>query len=217
MFVKMSKVEQSIVYFLLLRKINLEDDWFDEGFKMLGKKLGRHEKSITRSVKSLESKGMLITSKNVNRINIRLSLSDDELYTRLAFISDVFSNPKSLQELTEDLENEIKRLEEEIKQYEEMLLIRKEEEKIIESVIEQIAEKDVGELAERIVVTRTFANVNKTLDEIIREELENFRAKIFLKYGNIDVNNPPETILQNSLIYDFSWLKDREGAAKIPY
>ncbi len=211
--IKLTNVEQSIVYFFLWRIINLEDDWFEGGIKNLAQKLGRHEKSIANSIKSLESKKMIATSKIKNRVCLKLSLSDDELYSRLAFISDTFCAPISIQDLKEDLENENKRLEEEIKKYDKLLSIQKEEDRIIESVAKQISRKDIEELANRIVVTRTYANINKTLDEIIREELENFRAKMFSKYGNIDVNKPPETKLDGSLIYDNFWLKDKEGVS----
>lgn len=163
-----------------------EEEWFENGIKELAEHVKRHEKSVAKAVNSLEAKNMVVTQKNYNKIRIKHTLSDEELLTRMAFISHMFCSPQSLQELQEDLERENKRLTEEIKIYEEVLAAKQKEERIIESVTQQVTDKDLEALANRILKHRTYSNVNKQLEEIIRDELTLFKADMFSKYGGID-------------------------------
>lgn len=194
-FQQLTNVEQEIVLFFVFRVMIDEEEWFENGIKELAEHVKRHEKSVAKAVDSLEAKNMVVTQKNYNKIKIKHILSDEELFTRMAFISHMFCSPQSLQELQEDLERENKRLTEEIKIYEEVLAAKQKEERIIESVTQQVTDKDLEDLANRILKDRTFSNVNKQLEEIIRDELILFRAEMFSKYGGI---NEEENPLQSS-------------------
>lgn len=188
--------------------MNQGTEWYNGGIKELALKLDRHEKSLANAIYSLESKELIIAFKSKNKTRIKLNLTDDELYSRLAFISDEFCKHKSIQELKEDLENEIQRLVEEIENCDKLLTDKIEEDRVIESVIKQITSNDIKKLADRIVRIRTFSNINKTLEEIIVEELALFRSDMFSKYGNVIEKNSLEFKSNESKIYDIFWSND---------
>lgn len=189
----LTNVEQTIVYFLVWREMMGENDWYEEGIKKLGNDLRRHIKSIRDAIKKLKKKNMITTQKNQNTIWIKQTLSEEELYTRMAFISDMYNQPQSLQELKEDLKKEIVRLEEELLVKKEVIARKQEENRIRESVIKQITDKDIEKFVERIFSSRTYVNVNKSLEEFIRDELTLFRAEMFSKYGE---SNSEENFIQ---------------------
>lgn len=189
----LTNVEQTIVYFLVWREMMGENEWYEEGIKKLANDLRRHIKSIRDAIKKLKKKNMITTQKNQNTIWIKQTLSEEELYSRMAFISDMYNQPQSLQELKEDLKKEIVRLEEELRVKKETIVRKQEENRIRESVFKQITDKDIEKFVERIISSRTYANVNKSLEEFIRDELSLFRAEMFSKYG---VSNSEEDFIQ---------------------
>jgi len=189
----LTNVEQTIVYFLVWREMMGENEWYDEGIKKLANDLRRHIKSIRDAIKKLKKKNMITTQKNQNTIWIKQTLSEEELYSRMAFISDMYNQPQSLQELKEDLKKEIVRLEEELRVKKETIVRKQEENRIRESVIKQITDKDIEKFVECIISSRTYANVNKSLEEFIRDELSLFRAEMFSKYGE---SNSVEDFIQ---------------------
>lgn len=189
----LTNVEQTIVYFLVWREMMGENEWYEEGIKKLANDLRRHVKSIRDAIKKLKKKNMITTQKNQNTIWIKQTLSEEELYSRLAFISDMYNQPQSLQELKEDLKKEIVRLEGELRVKKETIVRKQEENRIRESVIKQITDKDIEKFVERIFSSRTYANVNKSLEEFIRDELSLFRAEMFSKYGE---SNSEEDFIQ---------------------
>ncbi|MCG3254323.1 MAG: hypothetical protein H7648_10805 [Candidatus Heimdallarchaeota archaeon] len=136
---------------------------------------------------------MITTQKNQNTIWIKQTLSEEELYSRMAFISDMYNQPQSLQELKEDLKKEIVRLEEELRVKKETKVRKQEENRIRESVIKKITDKDIEKFVERIFSSRTYGNVNKSLEEFIRDELTLFRSEMFSKYGE---SNSEEDFIQ---------------------
>ena len=189
----LTNVEQTIVYFLVWREMMGENEWYEEGIKKLANDLRRHIKSIREAIKKLKEKNMITTQKNQNTIWIKQTLSEEELYSRMAFISDLYNQPQSLQELKEDLKKEIVRLEEELWVKKETIARKQEENRIRESVIKQITDKDIEKFVERIFSSRTYGNVNKSLEEFIRDELTLFRAEMFSKYGE---SNSEEDFIQ---------------------
>lgn len=189
----LTNVEQTIVYFLVWREMMGENEWYEEGIKKLANDLRRHIKSIREAIKKLKEKNMITTQKNQNTIWIKQTLSEEELYSRMAFISDLYNQPQSLQELKEDLKKEIVRLEEELWVKKETIARKQEENRIRESVIKQITDKDIKKFVERIFSSRTYGNVNKSLEEFIRDELTLFRAEMFSKYGE---SNSEEDFIQ---------------------
>ena len=189
----LTNVEQTIVYFLVWREMMGENEWYEEGIKKLANDLRRHIKSIRDAIKKLKVKNMITTQKNQNTIWIKQTLTEEELYSRMAFISDMYNQPQSLQELKEDLKKEIVRLEEELWVKKETIARKQEENRIRESVIKQITDKDIEKFVERIISSRTYGNVNKSLEEYIRDELTLFRAEMFSKYGE---SNSEEDFIQ---------------------
>ena len=189
----LTNVEQTIVYFLVWREMMGENEWYEEGIKKLANDLRRHIKSIRDAIKKLKKKNMITTQKNQNTIWIKQTLSEEELYSRMAFISDMYNQPQSLQELKEDLKKEIVRLEGELRVKKETIVRKQEENRIRESVIKQITDKDIEKFVERIFSSRTYANVNKSLEEFIRDELSLFRGEMFSKYGE---SNSEEDFIQ---------------------
>ena len=189
----LTNVEQTIVYFLVWREMMGENEWYEEGIKKLANDLRRHIKSIREAIKKLKEKNMITTQKNQNTIWIKQTLSEEELYSRMAFISDLYNQPQSRQELKEDLKKEIVRLEEELWVKKETIARKQEENRIRESVIKQITDKDIEKFVERIFSSRTYGNVNKSLEEFIRDELTLFRAEMFSKYGE---SNSEEDFIQ---------------------
>lgn len=189
----LTNVEQTIVYFLVWREMMCENEWYEEGIKKLANNLRRHIKSIRDAIKKLKKTNMITTQKNQNTIWIKQTLSEEELYSRMAFISDMYNQPQSLQELKEDLKKEIVRLEEELRVKKEAIARKQEENRIRESAIKQITDKDIEKFVECIISSRTYANVNKSLEEFIRDELTLFRAEMFSKYGE---SNSEEDFIQ---------------------
>jgi len=189
----LTNVEQTIVYFLVWREMVGENEWYEEGIKKLANDLNRHVKSIRDVIKKLKEKNMITTQKNQNTIWIKQTLSEEELYSRMAFISDMYNQPQSLQELKEDLKKEIVRLEEELLVKKEVIARKQEENRIRELVIKRITDKDIEKFVERIFSSRTYGNVNKSLEEFIRDELTLFRAEMFSKYGE---SNSVEDFIQ---------------------
>ncbi|MHA1124371.1 MAG: hypothetical protein ACTSQX_01965 [Candidatus Heimdallarchaeota archaeon] len=166
--------------------MNGESSWYKKGINSLAKEIDRQKKSVKKAVDSLQEKNMISTQKEEGTIWIKHTLSDEELNTRMAFISDVFCQPQSLQELIKDLNNEIERLEDEIKLTEEKIAEEREENKIMESVIKRITSDDLEKFARCLVAERTNINVSKSIEEFIKDELTSFRTKIFIKYAGTD-------------------------------
>lgn len=158
-----------------------EDVWFEDGLKELSSYVNRHEKSITSAITTLETKGMIKTEKKGNKIWLKHTLTNDELYTRMAFIDSLFCNTKSMQELQVNLLREIERLEEEIRRTKEINVRNQVKDKIIDSVIKQGANEEIDELVDYFG-KRTYSNINKSIDEIIEDALQKFSEVIFGKY-----------------------------------
>ncbi|MHA1185318.1 MAG: hypothetical protein ACTSXA_10055 [Candidatus Heimdallarchaeota archaeon] len=175
-------VEQTIVYFLVWREMMGENEWYEGGIKNLASDLKRHIKSIREAIIKLQEKNMITTQKKQNFIWIKQTLSEEELYTRMAFISEMYEQPKSIQELKEDLEKEIERLEEELRLKKEIITQKQEEIRIRELVVSQISNEDIEKFVDRIIASRTYVNVNKSLEEFIKDEIAIFREEMFSKY-----------------------------------
>ncbi|MHA1761861.1 MAG: hypothetical protein ACTSXA_14715 [Candidatus Heimdallarchaeota archaeon] len=160
-----------------------EDEWYEKGIKDLSIVLKRNIKSIREAIKKLKEKNMITTQKNQNTFWIKQTLSEDELYSRMAFIMHMDNPSQSLQELEEDLKKEIKRLDEEIAEKKEIIAQQQEEDRIRELVVNQISDNDIEKFVDRIIASRTYVNVNKSLEEFIKDEIAFFREEMFSKYG----------------------------------
>ncbi len=178
---QLSNVEADIIRYLIWRVLVGEDVWFEDGLKELSSYVNRHEKSITSAITTLETKGMIKTEKKGNKIWLKHTLTNDELYTRMAFIDSLFCNTKSMQELQVNLLREIERLEEEIRRTKEINVRNQVKDKIIDSVIKQGANEEIDELVDYFG-KRTYSNINKSIDEIIEDALQKFSEVIFGKY-----------------------------------
>lgn len=176
-------VEQSIIFFFVWREMNDESNWYEKGIKTLAKEINRHEKSVWKAIDTLQEMNLIITQKNQNTTWVKHTLSDEELYSRMAFINYIFCQPQAFQELKNDLNQEIARLEDEIRIAVEDIVRKEEQNRIRNSVIQQITRKDIELFADSILADKTFSNVNKTFKEIIENELERFREVMFSKYG----------------------------------
>jgi len=164
-------MEQTIIYFLVWREMMGEDEWYEKGIKDLSIVLKRNIKSIREAIKKLKEKNMITTQKNQNT------------YSRMAFIMHMDNPSQSLQELEEDLKKEIKRLDEEIAEKKEIIAQQQEEDRIRELVVNQISDNDIEKFVDRIIASRTYVNVNKSLEEFIKDEIAFFREEMFSKYG----------------------------------
>ena len=158
-----------------------DEEWFSYGLKDLARRVSRHKKSIGKAVDKLKAKGMIQTEKRKNKLGIKHTLSNDELYTRMAFIDPMFCNVQSMHELQNDLTKEIERLEDEIVLTKEVNIINKEKDKQIDSIIRQVNDSDIDVLIENMA-KRTYANSNKLPDEIIKDAFQAFREEVFGKY-----------------------------------
>lgn len=180
-------VEQTLIFFFVWREMNGKSDWYENGIKELASGVKRHEKSVRNAIKSLQEKNLITTQKNDNTIWVKHTLSDEELYSRMAFISYAFCQPQSIQELEEDLNQEIIRLEEEIILSKEEIERKEEQIRIRDFAIQQVNQDDIEIFVDRILADRTFANAGKTIEKFIKDELEIFREEMFSKYGGIEV------------------------------
>jgi len=154
-----------------------ENEWYEEGIKDLSIVLKRNIKSIREAIKKLKEKNMITTQKNHNTLWIKHTLTDDELYSRMAFTSHMFCYPVSMQELEEELEKEILMLDEEAWIKEEELAKKYEENRNVELAIKKVSDRDFEKLADQIVVKTTYVNVNMSHREKISYELDVFRAE----------------------------------------
>lgn len=178
---QLTNVEADIIRYLVWKVLVGDDDWFKDGLKELSSNVCRHEKSITGAITTLEAKGMIKTEKNGNKIWLKHTLTNDELYTRIAFIDPLLCNTKSMQELQVNLLREIERLEEEIRRTKEVNVRNQVKDKIIDLIIKQGANEETDELVDNFE-KRTYSNINKSIDEIIEDALQTFRQEMFGKY-----------------------------------
>jgi len=188
-------VEQTIIFFFVWREMNGESGWYENGIKELASVVKRHEKSVRKAIESLQEMNLITTQKNNNTIWVKHTLSDDELYSRMAFISYVFYQPQSIQELEEDLNQEIIRLEEEIILSNEEIERKEEQIRIRDFVIQHVNQEDIEIFVDRILADRTYANASMTFEELIKDKLEIFREEMFSKYGGTEDDG--EIILYN--------------------
>jgi len=202
-FRKMNKVEQTIVLFFIWREMNGEKKWYEGGCKELARQIKRSEKSVRDALKLLIERKMVKIQKNSKKLWIKLTLSDEELNTRMIFSSEMFCLLESKQDLKIDLERENKRLDEEIKNYKEKSIEVQIEKQQIETILQKITSEDLRKLANRILVERTWVNVNKSLEEIIEIELLLFRDEMFCKYGEQE-----DEILQNIGTDNFDFFEE---------
>jgi len=179
-------VEQSIVLFFVLREMEGKGRCYNKGIKELANEIGRHEKSVRNAIDSLQEMKLITTQKNQNVIMLEHTLSDEELYSRMAFIDYMLSQSQPFQELKNDLNQEITRLEEEIELAKEEIARKEEQNKRREKVIQQITTDDIEVLVDRLLAERTYENVNMTNEAKIEDDLERFRVKMFSKYGGAD-------------------------------
>lgn len=179
-----------------------DGECFDSGLKELARCINRHEKSIGEAVKSLETKKMIQKEKSENKIHIKLTLSYDELYTRMTFIDPMFCNSQSIYELQEDLFREIKRIKKEILHTKEVNVTNYTKDSMIDSIIEQVNDADFNELITNMR-SRTYANSNKSFDEIVIDALKTFRVEVFEKYG--DLNEDSDTQARMEDTYENFW------------
>lgn len=177
---QLTNVEADVIRYFVWREIIGEEGWFKKGLKELACCVKRHEKSIGKTVKSLQAKGMIQKEKNDNKLWIKHTLTNDELYTRMAFIDPMFCNTQSMHEFRSDLLSEIKRLEEEIVTTKEANARNQEREIIIDAVLEEVTESNIDELVTNFAEL-TNANSNKSFDERIMDALETFRGDVFSK------------------------------------
>ncbi|HUU78652.1 MAG TPA: hypothetical protein VMX55_09910 [candidate division Zixibacteria bacterium] len=176
-------IEQSIVFFFVWREISGINGWYEKGIKALAKQINRNEKSVREAIDTLEEMSFLTTQRNQNVIWIKHTLSNEELYSRMAFIDYMLSQSQPFQELKKDLEQEIARLEEEIELAKEEVVRKEEQNKLREKVIQQITSEDIEILVDRLLAERSFENANMTNEDKIRNEIEKFREEMFSKYG----------------------------------
>jgi len=179
-------VEQSIILFFVLLELNGKGRGYTKGIKALAVEIGRHEKSVQNAIDSLRDKGLLTTQKNQNTVRIEHTLSDEELYSRMAFIDYLFCYSRPIQELENDLTQEIARLEEEVELAKEEIVRKEVQNRIRDFVIQQISQEDIELLTNRILAERTFETADKTVEGIIEFELGRFREEMFSKYGGGD-------------------------------
>lgn len=199
---ELTNVEVDVITYLVWRVMVGEDEWFNKGLKELANNVNRHEKSISDAVKSLEAKGMIQTEKKGRRLRIKHTLTNDELYTRIAFIDSMFCNVQSIKELQEDLIREIERIKEDIIITKEINFVKQENDKIIDTAIQQITNAEIDELLDNFV-KRTYANSNKLIQEIVKDALQNFREEVFGKYGGISEDYNKKEDKQD--IYENFW------------
>lgn len=178
---QMKNVEADVIRYLVWREIIGKEGWFEKGLEELACCISRHKKSIGEAVKSLEAKGMVQKEKNGNKLWIKHTLTNDELYTRMAFIDPMFCNTESMHEFQSDLLNEIKRLEEEIVVTKEVNARNQGREIIIDAALEDVNEANIDELVKNFEEF-TYANSNKSHDECIMDALETFRGDVFSKH-----------------------------------
>jgi len=165
-----------------------DESWFLEGIFNLAMQIQRHEKSVRNALDILEEKKMIFVDRNDNRIRIKLTLSSDELYTRIAFIDQFICNFESLQELRKDLLKDIAQLEREIEITKDDLEERERQVSSIVSILPKISDNDIDNLLFNIIEKRTFANINKSPDEIIDDALQSFRVEMYEKYSQVVEN-----------------------------
>lgn len=182
-YIILSPIEQSIVFFFVWREMVGINGWYEKGIKALAKQIDRNEKSVRKAIDSLVEMSLLSTQKNQNVVWVKHTLSNEELYSRMAFIDYMLSQSQPFQELKIDLEQEIARLEEEIELAKEEVARKEEQNKLKEKVIQQITSEDIEMLVDRLLAERDFVNANMTNEERIKYEIEKFREEMFSKYG----------------------------------
>ena len=208
---KLSKMEQSIVLFFVWREMNGEKDWYDKGCKELAREINRNEKSVQKALISLKRRKKLAIQKNSNRLEIKHTLSVEELNTRVAFISEVFCSTESMLELKTDLEKENKRLDDGILNYREKFIEVEIETQQIKSVLQNVSKRDIKNFVEKVFSERTWANSNKPLKEIISYELPLFMSEMFTKYAEqTEEGILKKTQVDESNIYDEFWSRNKQ-------
>lgn len=175
---QLTNVEADTIRYFVWRMITREEEWFEKGLKELACCIKRHKKSIGKAIDSLEKKGMIRTEKKDNKLWIKLTLTNDELNTRIAYIDPMFCNAQSIQELQSDLLSEIERLEKEIIVTIEVNVRKQKKEMVIDTILDQVSETDIEELV-RSFVELTYANSNMSQDERIEKALDAFRTDVF--------------------------------------
>ncbi len=208
---KSTNVEADVIRYLVWREIIGEEGWFEKGLKELACCVGRHEKSIGEAVKLLEAKGMIQKEKNDNKLWIKHTLTNDELYTRMAFIDPMFCNTESMHEFRSDLLNEIKRLEEEIITTKEANARNQGRETIIDAVLGEVTESNIDKLVTNFEEL-TYENSNKSHDECIMDALETFRDDVFSKHEETFEEEKSDEWIQET--YELYWSRRKEEGNK---
>ncbi len=180
-FERLNKVEVEIIWFFVLREIKGEGEWYVRGRKGLACEINRHEKSVAVAIDSLIEKEKMITKKKENKLWIKHTLTNNELYSRMAFIDPCFCYAESEQELKTDLLKEIGRIEKEIVLTKEFNNNYQEQDKEIDTILQKITEGDIVELVENFSKT-TYENSNSSTEEIVEEALQNFRIGVYANY-----------------------------------
>ncbi|MGC9777677.1 MAG: hypothetical protein HZR80_00380 [Candidatus Heimdallarchaeota archaeon] len=178
----LTKVEQNIIYYFLWRVIKGMDEWFTGGLKKLANNIGRHEKSVVKALKSLQEKSLIETKKVQKKVWIKHTLSDDELFPRLAILCDDFCSSQAINERKKDLLQLNQQLKHEKQNLREKIQKKKMEEKRIEIILENMTDADLNDLVSKILTERTYANVNSPIEDIIKVEIVSFRDKMYEKY-----------------------------------
>lgn len=204
---KLTNVEADVIRYFIWREIIGEDEWFKDGMKELALSIKRHKKSIAKAIATLEAKGMIRTEKSSNRLCVKHTLCNDEVYTRMAFIDPMFCYAQSVQELREELQEEINRLEEEIAASKEANIRNNKRDRVIDKIIEEVPESEF----EKLVLhwgEMTYANSNDSLEDRIMDAIQVFRDKVFGRYEEKVVKGISDE--SEGEIYDEFWMRNNK-------
>lgn len=178
--VKLTRVEDAIIIFLLHRVLYEENEVITETLQEIAEIIDRNVKSVLKNIQSLEKKGFITYRKQDNIISVQLNSERIEIASRFSTLTNDRNYTLSNLELLEDMKKIISSLELELEESKNNLVHIKNLNKEIEQKYSQITERELDSLVNSILFERTFSNINKPFERLVFDELLAFRRKISL-------------------------------------